>query len=280
MVVGLRFGGHPRYVAFRGRGRSVDQLTTVTKALTVLQAFSYDQPVIGVSELARKLGMGKSSVHRILSTLLEAGFVQKTPDDRYRLGLKLYELGQQVVSSIELREVAHPVLERLRNDTGETVHLAVLEGTDVVYVDRFESPSTLRMFSRVGRRMPAHSTSSGKCMLAFGTPAATEAVLNGGLQRRGPRGITTKATFVDALLKIRSDGYCVSVEEGEVGVMSIGAPIFGHDGTCIAAVSAAGPVIRMKPERMSVYITQVRRCAKDISEAMGFGVRNTRRPAS
>ena len=258
----------------------MDQLTTVTKALTVLQAFSYDQPVIGVSELARKLGMGKSSVHRILSTLLEAGFVQKTPDDRYRLGLKLYELGQQVVSSIELREVAHPVLERLRNDTGETVHLAVLEGTDVVYVDRFESPSTLRMFSRVGRRMPAHSTSSGKCMLAFGTPAATEAVLNGGLQRRGPRGITTKATFVDALLKIRSDGYCVSVEEGEVGVMSIGAPIFGHDGTCIAAVSAAGPVIRMKPERMSVYITQVRRCAKDISEAMGFGVRNTRRPAS
>ena len=254
------------------------QLSTVTKALTVLQAFSYDKPVMGVSELARKLGMGKSSVHRILSTLLEAGFVQKTPDDRYRLGLKLYELGQQVVHSLELREIAHPLLERLRNDSGETVHLAVLEGTDVVYVDRFESPSTLRLFSRVGRRRPAHSTSSGKCLLAFGTAAATEAVINTGLRRLGPRGITGRTAFVDALLKIRADGYSVSVEEGEVGVMSVGAPIFGHDGACVAAVSMAGPMIRMRPERIPTYVTQVRRSAMDISEAMGFGAR-VRRPA-
>ncbi len=174
--------------------------------------------------------------------------------------------------------MAHPILERLRNESGETVHLAVLEGTDVVYVDRIRVGIDAADVLQVGRRVPAHSTSSGKCLLAFGTPASTEAVLNGGLPRLGPRGITTRSTFVDALLKIRADGYAVSVEEGEVGVMSIGAPIFGHDGGCIAAVSAAGPMIRMKAERMPVYVTQVRRCAMEISEAMGFGTR-ARRPA-
>lgn len=134
----------------------MDQLSTVTKALQVLQAFSYEHPVMGVSELGRKLAMGKSSVHRVLSTLAEQGFVVKTEDDRYRLGLKLHELGQLVVSSLELRQVAHAPLERLHNECGETVHVGVLEGTDVMYVHRMEAQSTLRTFSRVGRRVPAH----------------------------------------------------------------------------------------------------------------------------
>ncbi len=135
----------------------MDQLTTVTKALQVLQAFSYEQPVMGVSELARKLGMGKSSVHRVLATLTEQGFVTKTDDDRYRLGLKLHELGQLVVSTLELRHVAHGPLEKLRNECGETVHVAVLDGADALYVHRIESQSTLRTFSRVGSpRAGAH----------------------------------------------------------------------------------------------------------------------------
>ncbi|MBK9971883.1 MAG: IclR family transcriptional regulator [Acidimicrobiaceae bacterium] len=174
----------------------MDQLSTVTKALQVLQAFSYEHPVMGVSELGRKLAMGKSSVHRVLSTLAEQGFVVKTEDDRYRLGLKLHELGQLVVSSLELRQVAHAPLERLHNECGETVHVGVLEGTDVMYVHRMEAQSTLRTFSRVGRRVPAHTTSSGKCLLAFGEPEATALVVRAGLQRIGPRSITTERGLI------------------------------------------------------------------------------------
>lgn len=248
----------------------MDQLTTVSKALSVLQAFSYDRPVLGVSELARQLGMGKSSVHRILTTLAEQGFVAKTPDDRYRLGLKLHELGQLVVSSLELHEVAHSPLERLRNESGETVHLAVLEGTDVVYVHRFESQATLRMFSRLGRRIPAHTTSSGKCLLAFGDPADIDVVIAGGLRRIGPRSITSKPAFLAALQKIRADGYAVSLEENERGVVSVGAPVFGHDRTCVAAISMAGPMLRMTEERLPQFARQVRRCALEISQGMGF----------
>jgi DNA-binding IclR family transcriptional regulator len=248
----------------------MDQLTTVSKALQVLQAFSYEQPVLGVSELARRLGMGKSSVHRILSTLAEQGFVTKTPDDRYQLGLKLHELGQLVVSSLELRTVAHGPLERLRNDSGETVHVAVLEGADAVYVHRIESMATLRTFAKVGRRVPAHTTSSGKCLLAFGPPEAVDVVVQAGLRRIGPRSITTEATLRRALDTIRAEGYVVSVEENERGVVSIGAPVFGHDGTCIAAVSMAGPTMRVTSEHLPRFIRMVRKCALDISVGMGF----------
>ncbi len=248
----------------------MDQLSTVTKALQVLQAFTYERPVLGVSELARQLGMGKSSVHRILSTLGEQGFVVKTDDDRYRLGLKLHALGQLVVNTLELRTVAHGPLERLRNDSGETVHVAVLEGADAMYVHRIESQATLRTFSRVGRRVPAHTTSSGKVLLAFGPPEQIDVVVAAGLRRIGPRSITTERRLRDVLATIRRDGYAVSVEENEKGVASIGAPVFGHDGSCIAAVSMAGPTLRMTPDQMPRLVQRVRRCALEVSQGMGF----------
>lgn len=245
-------------------------LSTVTKAIAVLGAFSYDEPVLGVSELSRRLGMGKSSVHRVLQTLLDVGFVTKTADDRYRLGLRLYELGQLAVASLRLREVAHPFLERLRNESGETAHLAVLEGTDVVYLDRFESPRTLRLFSRVGHRGPSYSTSSGKVLLAYGPAEVVDAVIAAGLKRSAPRTITQRSRLLRALDEVRAQGYAVSVEEREPGVSSVGAPVFGHHGGCVAAVSIAGPVMRMSPEQLPRLTRLVCRCAADISTAMGW----------
>jgi DNA-binding IclR family transcriptional regulator len=241
----------------------------VRNALHLLEQFSYTEPVLGVSELSRRLGLAKSTVHRILTTLLDEGFVQKAADGRYRLGFRLYELGQLVVSSLELREVAHPTLERLRNDTGETVHLAVLEGADVVYLERFESPSTLRLFGRLGRRMPAHSTSSGKCLLAFSPPEVIDAVVAAGLPRLAPRTITSRAMLVRVLRQVRRDGYASSIDESEPGATSVAAPVFGVDGTVIAAVSVAGPSLRITPESIPRYSRLVRRAADAISSGMG-----------
>jgi len=248
-------------------------LATVRNTLRLLQQFSYTEPVLGVSELARRLGLAKSTVHRMLTTLLDEGFVQKTADDRYRLGLRLYDLGQLVVNSLELREVAHPILEHLRNETGETVHLAVLEVPHVVYVDRFESPSTLRLFVRLGRRMPAHATSSGKCLLAFSPPDALDTVLEAGLARLAPRTITSGHVLRRALEQVRRDGYACSIDESEPGAASVGAPVFGHDGTVLAAVSVAGPSMRVSPESFPGYARMVQRAALAISAAMGHGDR-------
>ena len=220
--------------------------STVHKTTAVLSAFSYEEPVLGVSELARRLGIGKSTVQRILATLAADGFVERTPDDRYRLSIKLYELGQQVAASNELREQAHPVLERLRNESGETAHLAVLSGTDVVYLDRLESPHMLHLMTRIGRRRAAHATSSGKCLLAFGPPSALAAVLAGGLPRLGPRTITSPTLLRRTLTDVRRRGYAVSVEESAPGVVSVAAPIFDVTGACVAAMSVAGPISRIR----------------------------------
>lgn len=227
--------------------------STVHKAMAVLSAFSYEEPVLGVSELARRLGIGKSTVHRILATLAADGFVERTPDDRYRLSIKLYELGQQVAASNELRERAHPVLEQLRNESGETAHLAVLAGTDVVYLDRLESPHMLHLMTRIGRRRAAHATSSGKCLLAFGPPAAVSTVIAGGLPRLGPRTITSPTLLRRALAEVRARGYAVSVEESAPGVVSVAAPIFDVTGACVAAMSVAGPISRMPPESLERF---------------------------
>jgi DNA-binding IclR family transcriptional regulator len=252
-----------------------EQLSTVVKTLKVLEAFSFAEPILGVSELARKLDMGKSTVHRALSTLLEHGYVIKTPDDRYRLGLKLHEMGQRVVSGLRLHEVAHGPLERLRVECKETVHLAVLDGADVVFVDQMESAGLARVFNRVGRRVPAHATSSGKCLLAF-NDGAVDTVLQRGLKRLAPRTITSEALLAETLERVRTLGYSVSVEESEPDVASVGAPIFGRDGACIAAVSMAGPALRLGDEQLLRAVRQVRRCAGEISEAMGFRQRRLR----
>jgi len=246
------------------------QLSTVVGALRVLEAFSYAEPVLGVSELARKLAMGKSSVHRALTTLVERGYVTRTADDRYRLGLKLHEMGQLVVSGLRLHEVAHGPLERLRAECRETVHLAVLDGVDVVYLERFESAGLARALNRVGLRVPAHVTSSGKCLLAFGDPTATERVIEAGLARRAPRTITSRTHFVEALGKVRADGHAVSVEESEAKMSSVGAPVFGRTGECIAAVSMVGPTLRFHGDQIQVHVQQVKKCAAEISTAMGY----------
>ncbi len=155
------------------------------------------------------------------------------------------------------------------------MHFAVLDGADVVFVEQFESAGLVRMFNRVGRRVAAHATSSGKCLLAF-NESAVEEVVQRGLRRRAPRTITSRALLEETLDRVRTLGYSVSVEESEPGVASVGAPVFGRDGSCIAAVAMAGPSLRMSDEQLMRAVRQVRRCAAEISEAMGYRERRSR----
>jgi DNA-binding IclR family transcriptional regulator len=240
----------------------------VARALSVVTAFTFADPILGVSELGRRLQLPKSTVHRLLSILVSEGFVERTPDERYRLSLKLYEIGQQVVSSHVLRQVGHVPLEKLRNDSGEAAHLAVLSGADVVYLDRFESPHMMGLFTRIGRRRSAHATSSGKVLLAFGSHADVDDAIAAGLPRLGPRTITTRTRLNQALAEIRKTGYAISSDESAPGVVSVGAPIFDRAGTCVAAVSVAGPLIRMPEDRHDHLVRLVVKSAAEISKAL------------
>lgn len=248
-------------------------LSSVRNALRLLKRFSADEPVLGVSDLARQLNVAKSTTHRLLSTLASEGFVRRTDDGRYALGVTLWELGSQMVAGLELRDVAHPVLARLRDETGETVHLAILDRHEVVYVDRFESQATLRLFRRIGFRMPAHATSTGKAILAFSSSAALDEVLEAGLPKLGPGTITQKRQLREALDRIRAQGYVLSVDESERGVKSVGAPVFDHSGMCVGAVSVAGPSQRMPAAQIPRFVKLVRGAADQISLGLGYSPR-------
>jgi IclR family transcriptional regulator, KDG regulon repressor len=245
-------------------------LATVNRTLRILEAFTYAEPIIGVSELARKVGMGKSTVHRALGTLKESGYVAQTSDGRYRLGWKLHEMGQLVVSGLRLHEVAHEPLERLRRECDLAVNLVVLDGTDAIYIEQFESIGMARNFRQSGRRAAAHTTSSGKCLLAFAEPDVIDAVVLTLAERKGgPRSISSEAALRAVLERIRDDGYVVSEGERTRSVTSIGAPVFGRDGNCIAAVSIVGPSLTFREDVLDRYVRMVRTCATRISRAMG-----------
>jgi DNA-binding IclR family transcriptional regulator len=251
------------------RDGRIGGVAVVRHALAILKSFSFEQPVLGVSELARKLDMPKSTVSRLAKTLAGEGFLTPVTGG-YRLALKLHELGALVVSGVELREVAHGKLVHLRNVTGETVHLAVLDGHEVVYLDRIESPNTLHFFTRIGMRMPAHATSSGKAMLAYSPPGALDRVVVKGLPRLTPRTLDSRAALERALETVRTNGWAASVDESESGLNSLAAPIFDYSSQVVAAISVAGPSERLTPSAMVRFAQQLREATADISREMGY----------
>jgi DNA-binding IclR family transcriptional regulator len=266
------------------RGRDYT-LSSVRNALRLLCAFTPAEPELGVSELARRLGVGKSTVHRLLGTLKDEGFVEQNPaTGRYALGLRLLDLGAQAAARLDLHESAAPYMDDLRNRTGETVHIAVLDGVEVVDVERRESPRTLRLFGRIGRRNPAHSTSTGKVLLAFLPPDELDRRLSGlVLEQRTRNTITDHALLREELAKVRGRGYAMNVNENQIGMAAIAAPIRDASGEVVAAISVAGPVPRFEGRPGRAFVAATTEAARAISERLGYrpargGTRTRPRP--
>jgi DNA-binding IclR family transcriptional regulator len=246
-------------------------LASVRNAARLLKEFSSREREFGVSELARRLGLGKSTVHRLLVTLAEQHLVEQDElTGKYRLGLAIYDLGAAVATGLDLHEAVMPAMEKLRAATGETVQVAVLDGREVVYVERLDSPNTLRLFLAVGRRNWAHSTGSGKCLLAFLSPTELDAVMDGWvLEPRTERTITDPAKLRKDLALTRDRGYSVNRDESEIGVLSIAAPIRDNTDRVRAAMSVAGPTQRMDPLFDQITIA-VREMAAVASRRLGW----------
>jgi len=222
-------------------------LSSVGNAARLLKEFLSREKEIGVSELSRRLGLGKSTVHRLLTTLVSEGLVEKNPETGgYRLGLVMFELGQAVRVHMDLHAAVGPVLASLREETHESCQVGVLDGHEVVYVDRLESSQSLRLFNETGRRVPVHTTSSGKVLLAHLPSDRLDAVLAvAPLDQMTPRSITDEALLRAELDKVRVRGWSEAVEEREIGVASIAAPVRDTTGEVMAAISIGGPAARM-----------------------------------
>jgi IclR family transcriptional regulator, KDG regulon repressor len=247
-------------------------LSSVRNAARLLRAFAPTDRDLGVSELATRLGLPKSSVHRLLTTLAAEGLVERTaPNGRYRLGLRLYELGAIVSSHLDLHEVVSPYLDDLRNRTGETVHVSILDAGEVVYVERRESSHTLRIFRRVGHRNHAHCTSSGKILLAWLSADERRRIYaTHGLPPHTVHTITDPDLLEEELVRVRERGYAQNINESERGASSVAAPIRDVSGSVIAAIAIAAPSARFSRESMRRFASEVVAAAERISSHLGY----------
>jgi IclR family KDG regulon transcriptional repressor len=255
----------------RDPARNRGSLDSVRNAARLLKQFSYRERELGVSELARRLGLGKSTAHRLVSTLTAEHLLEQDRETgKYRLGLAVYDLGAAVSAHFALHEAAVPPMAQLRNATGETVQLAVLDGREVVYVERLDRPHTLRLFLEVGRRNWAHCTGTGKVLLAYQPEERLDRLFDGwDLQKRTPYTITDHQLLRKELKEIRHRGWAQNLHEAEVGALSVAAAVRDATGNVVAAMSVAGPAQRMDPV-MDAITGALVEAAAAASRRMGY----------
>lgn len=250
------------------------RLSSVTSALLVLKVFSEGEAELGISAIAQRLGLAKSTVHRLAVTLAAEGFLEQNPQNgRYRLGLSLFALGALVRQRMDVSNQAHTLLGALRDQTQESVHLAILDETSIMYLYNMESSLAIGIRSYIGTRKPAFCTSEGRVLLAFNSPELVAAVLKEGLVARTPKTSTSAKAFLQTMEEVRHSGYAIDDEESEVGMRSIAAPIRDISGKAIAAVGLAGPIQRLTKKELRRLVPQVVTTADAISTRMGYKAR-------
>ena len=247
-------------------------LSTVRNAARLLKVFRSREADLGVSELARRLGLGKSTVHRMLTTLVAEGLIEQNPrTGGYRLGIVMFELGEAVRVHMDLHAAVGPVLGELRTQTGESSQVGVLDGHEVVYVDRLESAHSLRLFTETGRRVPVHCTSSGKVLLAYLPEARRQAVLRTApLTALTPHSITSRSQLEAELDRVRRRGWADAVNEREIGVASIAAPVRDVSGEVVAAISIGVPLARCSVMALRRLAPVIMEAAEAASRRLGW----------
>ena len=218
---------------------------SLERGLAILATFKPEQPLLGISELARALALNRSTAHRYVGTLTALGYLQQDRQTRkYRLGPGVLDLGFSAINSMELPEIARPHLRHLSDETGHTVNMAILDGAEIVYVERVRSSrpgqSEIDLNLHVGSRLPAYCTSMGKVLLAFLDDVRRSAALEGvELLRRGPNTVTERSRLLSELDRVRNTGLAVNDEELAYGLRSIAAPIRTRTGEVEAAINLA-----------------------------------------
>lgn len=246
----------------------------VERALAILEVLASAQE-LGVTELAKKLGMGKGSVHRLLTTLAGQGYVEKNPQtERYRLTYKLFLVGSTATERYGLKDLAAPVMERLSAETGETVNLGVLEGDRVVNIHKVEGRQLLRIHLDVGRGVPAHATALGKVALADLPGDELDRWLKATrLVRLTRKTITERRALRAVLSETAERGYAFDNEECSLGLRCVAAPVRDRRGVVVAGVSISGPTQRLRSETLHRLAAPVRAAGLEISRRLGYSGR-------
>jgi len=252
--------------------RKVKTVQAVDRSLAILEALARYMRPVSLTVLSAELKLNISTVHRLLNTLIVAGFVEQEPHQgHYRLGIKAFEVGNAALYNLDIRSVAKPYLKELVDRCNETANLSILNRGDVVYIDQVESSNMVKMFAKPGTRGPSYCTGSGKVLLAYLAPGELENLLKGlKLYKHTENTIVDPDELKLELEKIRRQGFAVDMEELEEGVRCVAAPIWNHEGNVVAAVSVSGPVSRITVISDNELIKMVTGTANSISLRLGF----------
>jgi len=243
----------------------------VERALQILGCFDDQHPERGVSEIAEEVDLHKATAHRIVTTLVNFGFLERGEDgQKYRLGLELADLGFKVVRRMDLRREALPIMKQLVQQWGETCDLSIFDQERVFYVEVLRGSYALTIAAAVGQRLPAHCTANGKLFLAHLSPAELDVILSRPLASYTKKTITSPDELRKQLENIRDQGYATDYEEFEVGVCAVSAPIYNRQGKIIAAIGGPSPVSRMTPERILEIAGAFKNAAQEISRRLGW----------
>lgn len=247
-----------------------ESIRAVERALEVLQCFTSQTPELTMSQISERIGINKSTVHRLLSTLEGKRFVERDPiTGLYRPGLRLLQMASLALEHNNLRRLAAPFLQRLCSECRENVNLALLDGADVVYVDVIEGSQRVKLAAVPGQRLPAFCTASGKAILAFLPEERVRHVLERGMPQYTRATLTSFEGFFEDIEQIRKRGFAISDQEFEEGINAIAAPICNQP---IASISIAGPAYRLTRERMLELGPSLLATARDIAQEVEKGV--------
>jgi DNA-binding IclR family transcriptional regulator len=283
--MGTGYGGKEKEMDRPGSGRTASRarqrgpakdsgaegLKSLRKAIRVVECFSFREPRLALSDIARKVGLPLSTTHRILAALRDVGIVAQEGDrDLYRLGLRLLELGSMVLANMDVHREALPHIEELVRETGETVHLGVFDGSQVVSIEKMDSPHGLASNVTIGKGAPAYCTGVGKALLAFQPQEVIDRTCRLGLPRHTPQTITDPGKLRRELAQVRAQGYAVDNMEHQPDVRCVAAPIRNHSGRVVASLSVSGPATRIPKDRIPALAVRVREVAAKLSARLGY----------
>ena|SRR5690625_640222 len=242
------------------------------RMFAILAMFSMDRTSLSISEIEKELGYPKSTIFRILNTLIKADYIEQDPDThRYSIGMQFFRLGSIFQSQLDLRNVSLPIMKELAKKSSETIELNIVDETNRFCIEKIDSPLAVRNFVQVGDRHPLHLGASGKSLLAFLTKEEQDRILS----RLGKKYEIRTQDLREDLQDIREKGYSFTKGERVLGSFAVSAPIVDGEGTLMASITLAGPIQRLSEERETELIQLLTTAAKNISERFGyFSVKN------
>ena len=249
----------------------VHGVQSIERALDIIEAVAANKNSSVLTEIAEKVGLHKSTAYRIISTLMHRSYLKKNADGTYKIGLKLIEAVSYYIDSLELQTEVRPYIAQITAKFGLTSHLGILEGDKVVYIEKMDIFSNIKLYSQIGLRMHAYCSSLGKCLLAnFSNTQLRSIMGRTEFTRFTPNTITTIEALQKEIDSVRQRGWAIDDEEFEIGHRCIGAPVYDYRGDIIAAISASGSTTILTDERIPEIVEYLKQTAAEISQNMGY----------